>query len=61
MSYLFGQKNEYDPCHREVNTEHWQLHDNRLHFNEMFGEIFPEVGYLTPDGVCVHACVYVCL
>ena len=25
--------------------------------NEMFGEIIPEIGDLTPDGVCVCLCV----
>ena len=56
---LYNLRQQANPCHREVNTYHWQLHDNRRYFNEMFGEIFPEVGDLTPDGVC--ACVCLCM
>ena len=35
----------------------------RLHFNEMFRVISPDVSDLTPDGVraCVRACVRVCV
>ena len=55
-----------NPRHRELNTA--QTTDSytatvRLHFNEMFRVISPDVSDLTPDGVraCVRACVCVCV
>ena len=50
----------------QANPPPWGKHrpltaqDNRLHFNEMFREILPEVGDLTLEGVCSFVYVYVC-
>ena len=53
----YNHRPQANPCHRDVNTDHRQLHNNRvrLHFYEMFRNIFPEVGDLAP--VCVCECV----
>ena len=69
MSYMFGYKKpEYDnhrpqanPRHRDVNTDHRQLHDNRLRLNEMFRVIFLEVGWYACGQACVRACVCPCV